>query len=197
MSDNRPTVFLDRDGTVTEEAGYINHEDRLELVPHAASAIGMLNKRGVQTVMVSNQSGVARGYFDEALLGRVFAKMEEMLAKEDAHIDKIYYCPHHPDVGPPVYRKECNCRKPKTGMIDSAMKDLPIDLGRSYMVGDRIKDVYFGKRIGAKTVLVLTGYGKGEYTYQREEWTEQPDYIANGLLHAAKWILDDLENNRE
>lgn len=195
MTQPKPTVFLDRDGTISEEAGYLNHEDRLKLIPVCAEAIKLLNKNNIQTVVVTNQAGVARGYFDEELLKKILKKMENELEKEGAHLDKIYYCPHHPNVGPEKYRKDCNCRKPKTGMIDMAKQDLPIDFAKSYMIGDRISDIYFGKMIGVKSILVLTGYGKGEYTYQREQWKTQPDFIAENILDAVKWILKDLGIN--
>lgn len=188
----KPAVFLDRDGTLNEEAGYINHLDRFRLLPGVPEAIKRLNRAGILAVVVTNQSGVARGYFDESLVREVHEKLHQELEQHGAHIDGIYYCPHHPSVGSSQYRKECDCRKPGIGMIEKAVNDLPIDLTRSYSVGDRIKDVYFGSRAGLKSVLVLTGYGRGEFEYQCQTWQIEPDYIAEDLRRAVEWIVKDL-----
>ena len=182
-------VFLDRDGTINEERGYINHVDRFQLLPGAAKAIRLINTNGLKAVVVTNQSGVARGMFPESLVGEVHRTMEDMLRADGAHIDGIYYCPHHPDFGPPEYRKRCHCRKPATGMIERACHDLGIDPTRSYMIGDRIIDVEFGHKIGAKGILVLTGYGKGELTYKNGQGSEKPDFIARDLYDAVRWII--------
>ena len=185
----REAVFLDRDGTVTEEVGYVNHLDRLKLIPGAASASSRLNRAGILVILATNQAGVARGYFPEELVGQVHRRLEELLAQEGAHLDAIYYCPHHPQVGPPPYRKSCNCRKPAGGMLLEAAEKFSIDLSRSFMVGDKITDPITGMRLGAKGILVLTGYGKGEYIYQRKNWQTQPDFIAPDLNGAVDWIL--------
>jgi len=138
---------------------------------------------------VTNQSGVARGMFPESLVGEVHRKMEDLLRADGAHVDGIYYCPHHPDFGPPEYRKRCQCRKPATGMIERACNDLGIDPTRSYMIGDRTIDVDFGHKIGTKGILVLTGYGKGELTYRDGQWKEKPNFIARDLYDAVRWII--------
>jgi D-glycero-D-manno-heptose 1,7-bisphosphate phosphatase len=191
--EKRPAVFLDRDGTINEEMGYINHPDRFILIPGTAGAIKRLNDAEVLTVVVTNQSGVAQGYFTEDLLLQVLDKMKRLLEEEGASLDGLYYCPHHPTTGPPEYKKACQCRKPQPGMIEQAAAELPIDLARSYCVGDRIKDIYFAHKLGLKSVLVLTGYGHGEYEYQRDQWTEQPEHIAANLAEAVTWILEDLK----
>ncbi len=183
-------VFLDRDGTINEEVGYVNHLDRFRLLPRAGEAIRLLNQNGIKAVVVTNQAGVARGYFPESLIHLVHRKMEDHLSKEGAHLDGIYYCPHHPDAGEPPYRQKCRCRKPETGLIEEAVKDLGIDCSKSYMIGDRGADVEFGRRIVAKTVLVLTGYGKGEWEYFGDQWKSKPDYVAQDLFEAVQWILD-------
>jgi len=154
-------VFLDRDGTLNEEAGYLNHVDRLKLIDGAAEAVRLLNRHGLKTVVVSNQAGVARGYFPEELLPRLHDRLRALLKEQGAELDAIYYCPHHPDVGEPPYRQDCDCRKPGLGMIRRAEKELSVDARRSYMVGDKISDVEFGKKAGCKSILLLTGYGKG------------------------------------
>ncbi len=192
MPIKKPAVFLDRDGTVTEEVGYVNHESRLRLLPRSAEAIRLLNECGLLAVIVTNQSGVARGYFDEALVGRVHQRLISLLKEHGAVLDGIYYCPHHPSAGLPPYRQECKCRKPNVGLLERAAAEMTIDLVRSYVVGDRIKDIEFGQRLNLKSVFVLTGYGRGEYEYQHDGWTVEPHHIAEDLLDAVRWILDDL-----
>ncbi len=183
-------VFLDRDGTINEEVGYVNHIERFHLLPRAGEAIRLLNQHGWKTVVVSNQSGVARGYFPESLVHQVHQKMQGLLKREGARLDGIYYCPHHPDVGVPPYRQRCQCRKPATGLIEEAVKELGIDCSQSYVVGDRGVDVEFASRVGAKAVLVLTGYGKGEWEYCRNGWKVKPDHIAQDLFEAVHWIVE-------
>ena len=151
-------VFLDRDGTLNEEVGYVNHLDRFILLPRVGEAIRLLNRHGLKTVVITNQSGVARGYFTESLIHRVHERMEDLLRREGAHLDGIYYCPHHPEVGKPPYRQKCRCRKPDTGLVDKAAKDLDIDCSKSYGIGDRGMDLEFAHRMGANGILVLTGY---------------------------------------
>ena len=182
-------VFLDRDGTVNEEVGYVNHIERFTLLPRAAEAIRLLNENGFKVVIITNQSGVARGYFPESLIHLVHEKMQDLLKKDGAHLDGIYYCPHHPDVGRPPYRQKCRCRKPEPGLIEEAVKELDLDLRSSYMVGDRGVDIEFAHRVGTKGVLVLTGYGKGEWEYWGRQWKEKPDYVAKDLFEAGRWIL--------
>ena len=186
-------VFLDRDGTLNEESGYLNHVDRLKLIDGAAEAVALLGRHGLKTIVVTNQSGVARGYFPETLLPRLHDKLQELLIERGSQLDAIYYCPHHPDVGEPPYRRDCECRKPKLGMIRKAEKEFSVDARKSYMVGDKISDVEFGRRAGCKTVLLLTGYGKGELEHNREQLDGDPDHVAADILDAAKWIVSDLE----
>jgi len=183
------TVFLDRDGTLNEEVGYVNHLDRFTLLPRAGQAIRLLNQHGMKAVVITNQSGVARGYFPESLIHRVHEKMQDLLNAEGAHLDGIYYCPHHPDVGDPPYRLKCRCRKPATGLVEEAVKELDLDCSGSYAIGDRGVDVEFGRKIGAKGILVLTGYGKGEWQYFGHQWGAKPDHVALDLYEAVQWIL--------
>lgn len=184
-------VFLDRDGTLTEEVGYVNHPSRLALIPGAAEGVRLLNVAAVPALLATNQAGVARGYFTEDLVKVVLARLEALLAAQGAHLDAMYYCPHHPKVGPEPYRQSCDCRKPKPGMLLRGSREFALDITRCYVVGDKISDVGFAHSVGAKGVMVLTGYGLGEYTYQREDWTVQPDFIAGDLTAAAAWILED------
>jgi D-glycero-D-manno-heptose 1,7-bisphosphate phosphatase len=184
-------VFLDRDGTINEEVGYVNHLERFVLLPRVGEAIRLLNDHGLKTVVVTNQSGVARGYFPESLVHLIHERMQAILSVEGAHLDGIYYCPHHPDAGDPPYRQRCRCRKPETGLVEEASKALDLDCPKSYMVGDRGKDLEFARRIGAKGVLVLTGYGKGEWEYCRDQWRVKPDHVARDLYDAVEWILQE------
>jgi len=189
MASSNRAVFIDRDGTINEEMGYVNHLDRFTLLPRTTKAIRLINDNGLKAVVVTNQSGVARGMFPESLVGEVHRKMENLLRADGAHVDGIYYCPHHPDFGPPEYRKRCQCRKPATGMIERACNDLGIDPTKSYMIGDRIMDMDFGHKIGTRGILVLTGYGKGELAYRDGQWREKPSFIAKDLYDAVRWII--------
>lgn len=189
-------VFIDRDGTMSEEVGYVNHISRFKLLENTAAAVKLLNEAGVLAIVATNQAGVARGYFEEPMINKVHEKLKNELAKSGASVDAIYYCPHHPSAGKPPYRAECNCRKPKPGMILKAKDDFDIDLSRSYMVGDKISDVEFGLKLGLKSVMVMTGYGIGEYEHQRQDWKVAPDFIAGDLLEAVKWIIEDIRRAR-
>lgn len=182
----QPAVFLDRDGTINEEMGYINHLSRFRLLPEAAPAIRRLQEAGLKVVVVTNQSGAARGYFPPSLVAEVHALLQDLLAREGARVDAIYACLHAPDA-------DCSCRKPKPGLILQAARDLDLDLSRSFLVGDRYKDIETAANAGVQGILVLTGYGLGEYDYLRAAQKVQPVYVAQGLEDAATWILEDLK----
>jgi D-glycero-D-manno-heptose 1,7-bisphosphate phosphatase len=185
----RRAVFLDRDGTVAEEVGYVNHVSRVRLLPGSAAALRRIHTAGLLAVVVTNQAGVARDYFEEALVHQVHQRLKDLLAAEGARLDAIYYCPHHPREGAPPYRLECDCRKPRPGMLLRAAKELNIDLPHSYMVGDGMVDVAAGRAAGATTVLVLTGYGRGHLEHRRDRWSVEPHHIAEDLGAAVDWIL--------
>jgi D-glycero-D-manno-heptose 1,7-bisphosphate phosphatase len=185
----RRAVFLDRDGTVAEEVGYINHVSRVRLLPGSAAALRKIRSAGFLSVVVTNQAGVARDYFEESLVHQAHLRLKELLAAEGASVDAIYYCPHHPREGVPPYRLDCDCRKPLPGMLLRAAKELSIDLFRSYMVGDGIVDVGAGHAAGVATVLVLTGYGRGHLEHRRHRWSVEPDHVAEDLEAAVEWIL--------
>ncbi len=189
----RPAVFLDRDGTVTREVGYVNHVDRLELLPHSAAAIRRLNEAGVPAVLITNQAGAARGYFPFELIDRVHDRLRELLAAEGAHLDGVYYCPHTPEGKVAPYNVDCSCRKPRTKMVEDAARDLDLDLPRSFAVGDKITDVIMAHRVNARGVFVLTGYGRGDLEHQSAQWTDRPDRIAEHLGDAVDWILREMK----
>ena len=183
-----PAVFLDRDGTINEEMGYINHLSRFRVFPQAAPAIRRLNEAGLKVVVISNQSGVARGYFPLALMEEVNRHLTELLAAGGARLDGFYVCTHHPN-------DDCSCRKPKPELIFRAARDLDLDLPHSYLVGDRFKDLETAANAGVKGILVLTGYGRGEYESLRDKAKVAPVYVAQDLEDAAAWILDDLQKD--
>jgi D-glycero-D-manno-heptose 1,7-bisphosphate phosphatase len=182
----RPAVFIVRDGTISEEVGYVNHPTRFRVFPYAAEAIRILNDNGWLAIVITNQAGVARGYFSEELIASVHDQLKRYLG--NAQLDAIYYCAHHPSAGEPPYRIDCDCRKPKTGLIDRAAKDFEIDLAASWMVGDRYGDVELARNAGLHSALVLSGYGRGEWEYQRQAWKYQPDVVCENLLEAVKTI---------
>ncbi len=188
----RPAVFLDRDGTINEQMGYINHLSRFILLPKVAQALARLNAHGIPVVVVSNQSGLARGYFPPDLLAAVHTQMESLLAAEGAFLDAIYVCPHHPEAKIEQYRQPCRCRKPQTGLLEQAAADLNLDLAASFMVGDRWSDLECGRRVGAHSILVLTGYGRGELEYISPQKVIQPEGIAEDLEQAVEQILSIL-----
>ena len=185
----RPAVFLDRDGTINEQLGYINHISRFMLLPGVGEAISLLNKNDYIVVVTSNQSGVARGYFPIVLVEETNDLMKRELARDNAYVDGIYFCPHHPDGVLPEYRMECSCRKPDIGLIEKARSELDIDMKRSYVVGDRWLDIEFAHNANLPGILVLTGYGKGDLEYIVPEEKIKPTFVAADLSRAVEWIL--------
>jgi D-glycero-D-manno-heptose 1,7-bisphosphate phosphatase len=185
----RPAAFIDRDGCLTEEVGYVNHASRIRLLPRTAEAVRRLNAAGMPAVMVTNQAGIARGYFSEDVLREANEAVERQLAEGQARLDGLYVCMHHPTEGAPPYRADCDCRKPRPGLLLRAARELGLDLAASVMIGDRISDVAVGQSVGAAGVLVLTGYGLGEWEHQRHGWTVKPDHVADDLLDAVDWAL--------
>jgi D-glycero-D-manno-heptose 1,7-bisphosphate phosphatase len=185
----KAAAFIDRDGTLTEEVGYVNHPKRLRLLPRSAEAIRQLNAAGLAAVVTTNQTGVARGYFSEDVLNAVNDELVSQLKREGAHLDGIYVCPHHPTEGAPPFRVRCGCRKPRPGLLLRAASELGLDLAASTVVGDKPSDVLAARRAGARGVLVLTGYGLGEWEYRRDRFAAEPDHVAGDLLDAVEWIL--------
>ncbi|MGH9944315.1 MAG: D-glycero-alpha-D-manno-heptose-1,7-bisphosphate 7-phosphatase [Pyrinomonadaceae bacterium] len=185
----RRAVFIDRDGTISEEVGYVNHPSRYKVFPYAAEAVRLLNEAGWLAILVTNQAGVARGYFAEELVGEVHRALSDELARGGARLDAVYYCPHHPTVGEVPYRLDCDCRKPRPGLIRRAATEFDVDLGASWMVGDRYGDTELARNAGLRAALVLSGYGRGEWEYQRHTWRHEPDLVADNLLEAVREIL--------
>jgi len=183
-------VFLDRDGTINEEVGYINHASRFKIFSYAFDSIQILNELGFKVIVITNQSGLARGYFDEQLLSHLHRQLLEQAEKNKAKIDKIYFCPHHKDGVVEKYKKDCDCRKPKPGMLFKARNDFNLSLEDSYLIGDRYKDVQFALKNNVKAIFVKTGYGIGEYMHQSQNWPVKPDFICENLLEAAQLIKE-------
>jgi D-glycero-D-manno-heptose 1,7-bisphosphate phosphatase len=186
----RRAVFIDRDGTISEEIGYVNHPGRYRVFPYAGEAVRLLNEAGWLSILVTNQAGVARGYFTEEMIGAVHGVLEAELARAPAHLDAIYYCAHHPSMGQPPYRFDCDCRKPRPGLILRAAQDFDLDLAASWMIGDRYSDIELAHNAGVRSAFVLSGYGRGEWEYQRQTWKSEPDMVAEDLLEAVRQILN-------
>jgi len=185
----RPAVFIDRDGTISEEVGYVNHPSRFRVFPYSAEAIKLLNDNGWLAILITNQAGVARGYFSEDVITGVHNQLRHDLETASARLDAIYYCAHHPSVGEPPYRSDCDCRKPKPGLIERAARDFEIDRAASWMIGDRYGDVELARNAGLHSAFVLSGYGLGEWEFQRGLWQHEPEIVSENLLEAVQTIV--------
>ncbi|NIM58276.1 MAG: HAD-IIIA family hydrolase [Candidatus Aminicenantes bacterium] len=181
-------VFLDRDGTINKDVGYPSSFSMIEIFPYSFEAIKKINDAGLLAVIVSNQSGVGRGLIVEKNLLDIHHKLQASFAKHGAHFDGVYYCPHYRLSSIPRYRKNCGCRKPNPGMGLQAAEDLNIDMNNSYMVGDKVEDILFGRNIQAKPILLLTGFGQ-EALPKLKKKRVVPAYVAANLLEAVNWIL--------
>jgi D-glycero-D-manno-heptose 1,7-bisphosphate phosphatase len=183
----KPAIFLDRDGTLVEEAGYLDRLERLVFFPYSVDAIRLLNRSGFAVVIVTNQAGIARGIFKESFVAEAHRHIGEQLALGGARVDGFYYCPHHPEAVVDALRQDCDCRKPKPGMLIRAAADLGLDLSKSFVVGDRWHDLEAGQRVGARGILVRTGYGRTEEAAPRAALT--PAAITDNVIEAVSWIL--------
>ena len=163
----------------------MNHVSRFRMFPFAAAAIRRLNEAMLPVIVITNQSGVGRGYFPESLVHTVHERMTEQLAAQRARIDAIYYCPH-------TGADRCDCRKPKPGLLERAAREYHLDLRHSFVIGDRYGDIELAHRVGARGVLVRTGYGEGELTWHAAKWPQQPDFVAKDLGAASQWILEQV-----
>ena len=190
-------IFLDRDGTISEEVGYVNHLSRYRLMPNSLEAIKIANRAGFKVIVTTNQSGVARGYFSESLVRQVHERLTAWAEAAEARLDAIYFCPHHPEEGAPPYRAACDCRKPRPGMILRAAREHGLDLSRCYAVGDGLVDLEAAAAAGVPGVLVLTGYGRGLVEHQRERIRSQPLRIVEDLLEAVRFIVGRDSQDRD
>ncbi len=186
----RRAVFLDRDGTINEEMGYMNHLTRFHMFPYSAAAIRRLNEVGWSVIVITNQSGCARGFFPEGMIHRVHERLTTELSAGGARIDAIYYCPHQKS-------DACNCRKPLLGMLEQAAREHNLELAGSWVVSDRYADLEMAHAVKGRSVLVLTGYGRGEYEWNRSKWPRQPDYVAENLEAAVNAILGLRERSHD
>jgi histidinol-phosphate phosphatase family protein len=171
-------VFIDRDGTLVPDIPYLDDAEKLRLFPGAADSVARLREAGFLVIVVTNQSGIGRGFFSEETLGRIHEKLAALLGEEGTSLDGLYYCPHRPDEG-------CSCRKPETGLIDRAVKDLNVSLEGSYVVGDDVADIDLARNAGTKSVLVLTGHGIGSRSLVK------PNVITSDISEGVDWILKD------
>lgn len=179
-------VFLDRDGTLIRDVGYLSRLEQLEILPRGAEALKLLRASGLKLVVITNQSGVARGMLTEQELGKIHEVLRETLAACGAPVDAIYYCPHHPSEGLDRYRIACNCRKPNVGMVLRAAEDLRLDLGASYVIGDQAIDMELAGRIGAKGVWIDGGAASPQAPMT------PVCYVAGSLWQAAEWVAGNL-----
>jgi len=177
-------VFVDRDGTIIDETGYLSDPDKARLLPNAARALRMLNELGVPVIVVSNQSGIARGMYTAEDVEKVNRRIRDLLQAEGALVDQVYYCPHHPDYG-----ATCDCRKPAPGLLIRGAREFGILLDKSFMVGDKLIDIQAGKAAGTRVIFLRTGDGEKELEHAREEILEVADEICEDLLEAVRWIL--------
>ncbi len=173
-------VFLDRDGTIIEEVNFLATVEETELFPFTIEALKLLRDAGFLLFITTNQSGIARGYFDANAVNAIHAKIQNELKANGLRVESFHFCPHFPDAG-------CKCRKPNTGMIEQALENFDLDLSKSWMIGDKILDIEMGFNAGIKTALVKTGYGKEH----QNELTRKPDIITENLLQAAKLVISD------
>jgi D-glycero-D-manno-heptose 1,7-bisphosphate phosphatase len=182
----KPAVFLDRDGTLIEERGYLDRLDDIALFAETPAALTLLRDAGYSLVLVTNQAGVARGFFDEAFVQAAHRRLADLLAAEGLTLDGYYYCPHHPEGVVAGYARVCQCRKPAPGMVEQAVRDLDIDVDRSFVIGDKWLDVELATNAGARGILVRTGYGAGA---EASRGAIQPLAIVDTVLDAAREIL--------
>ena len=185
----KPAVFFDRDGTLNRDVGYVTHLDAYELLPRAAAAVRRVNEAGWLAILVTNQAGVARGYFPESMVEAAHGKLRDELRAEGARLDAIYYCPHAPNGDVPAYAIDCRMRKPYPGMILKAAEERGVDLEKSVMLGDKYSDLEAGWRAGCGAGLLLTGYGRGERELRGVRWPRQPDFVAEDAYHAVEIVL--------
>ncbi len=183
----RPAVFLDRDGTLNEDVGYLDRLERLRLFPWSLDAVRLLRRAGFAVVVVTNQGGVARGFVREAFVDEVRRVIDRRLEAIGERLDGHYQCPHEPHAPVAAYRRQCDCRKPLPGLVHRAVRDLDLDLERSVAVGDKWSDVAMARAAGMPAVLVRTGYGRSQE--QAPPAGLRADAVVDTLMDAASWVL--------
>jgi D-glycero-D-manno-heptose 1,7-bisphosphate phosphatase len=185
-----PAAFLDRDGTIIEDPGYLGDPDKIQFIPGAQEALSALSAAGYRLIVVTNQAGVARGIITEDDVRRVNVRLQELLSAAGVPVDGIYYCPHHAEAGSPEYRKDCPSRKPGPGMVERARRDFGLDVARSVIVGDHLSDAAVARHYpGMRGIMVLTGHGAGQYEKVQAGATPVPDHVAPDLRSAVEWLL--------
>ncbi len=203
----KPAIFLDRDGTLIEETGYLHRPEDIRICPTAVEAVEKINQNGVPAIVITNQSAIARGLMGEEDLQHLHRVLEDTFREKGAHIDAFYYCPHHPEAGKGAYTQTCSCRKPEPGLFLRAARELQLDLSTSHMIGDTLRDVEAGHRAGCQSILIKTGQGQDELLLLGKEDSsnsassnplQQPEYVAENILEAVNWILEqDFEGQSE
>jgi heptosyltransferase-2 len=181
------TIFLDRDGTLNPDSGYIRSSDQFELFPGVAQALSRLKQAGARLIVVTNQSGIGRGFFSIIDLDAIHAKLRRLLDESGVSLDAIYVCPHHPD-------DACGCRKPNRGLIDQAAGEQPVDLSRSYLIGDHARDMELAKRVGSRSILVTTGAVLPQQVEGLRTAGAAPDWVASSFAEAVDWLLSDAKS---
>jgi D,D-heptose 1,7-bisphosphate phosphatase len=185
-----PAAFLDRDGTIIEDPGYLGDPDKIHFLPGAHEALRALRAAGYRLIVLTNQAGVARGIITETDVQRVNDRLQELLSDAGVPVDAIYYCPHHADAGSPEYRRDCHCRKPGPGMVERARRDFRLDLGRSVIIGDHSSDAGVARHFpGMRGILVRTGHGAEQIEKVRTGEATRPDHVAEDLRAAVTWFL--------
>lgn len=186
-----PGVFVDRDGTLIREVGYLSRREQIEVLPRVPEAIRLLRQQGLKVAVITNQSAVARGFITEEELQQIHRELEKQLARDGAFLDGIYYCPHHPTEGKEPYRILCYCRKPNLGLAQRAAGELNLDVARSYVVGDQTSDMELAARLGTKGILIRAeNSGTGSQRGGKE-------FLAvNDLWEAALWVVQDVRGMR-
>jgi len=182
-----PAVFFDRDGTLNEDVGYLDRLERLRIYPFATEALRVVSRAGYRIVVVTSQAGIAHGVIDEPTVDGIHAHMLARFADAGVHVDGVYYCPHHPDAKVERYRVTCDCAKPKPGLVLQAARDLDLDLARSFVVGDRWRDVLMGQGAGVRGVIVRTGYGGTEADVPPPG--ARAEAVVANAMEAASWIV--------
>jgi len=193
--DGAPAVFVDRDGTLIREVGYLSRPEQIEVLAGVPEAIQLLRQHGIRVVVITNQSGIARGFISEGELHVIHRELMRQLARHGAFLDGIYYCPHHPTEGMDAYRVCCDCRKPNIGLARRAAAELNLDLGRSYVVGDKHSDMELAARIGAKGILIQNNKAEGlrrAQSSREKRKAEIESLVVRDLVESAQWIVTDL-----